>query len=42
MVDSTQQLVRKPPRAIVVMPLLRRMKSRFVLAKVVAPRRRAL
>src|SRR6476620_5675935 len=38
MVDSTQQLVRNPPRAMVVMPLLRRMKSRFVLAKVSRPR----
>ena len=37
-VDSTQQLVRKPPSTIVVMPLLRRMKSRFVLANVSSPR----
>src|SRR4029450_8461956 len=38
MVDSTQQLVRKPASTIVVIPLLRRMKSRLVLAKVSSPR----
>src|SRR5580692_1249304 len=38
MVDSTQQLVRTPPSTIVEIPLLRKMKSRFVLAKVSSPR----
>ena len=38
MVDSTQQLVRNPARATVCTPLLRRMKSRLVLAKASSPR----
>jgi len=37
-VDSTQQLVRNPVRTMVVIPLLRRMKSRLVLANVSRPR----
>src|SRR4051795_9682288 len=37
-VDSTQQLVRNPPSATFLMPLLRRMKSRFVEANVSSPR----
>src|SRR5262249_3114808 len=38
MVDSTQQLVRNPPRITVWIPLLRRMKSRLVLANASSPR----
>ena len=38
MVDSTQQLVRKPPRTTVSTSRLRRMKSRLVVANVSSPR----
>src|ERR1039458_53787 len=38
MVDSTQQLVKKPPSAMVVIPRARRMKSRLVVANVSRPR----
>src|SRR6185437_3125916 len=38
MVDSTQQLVRKPPSMTVSISRLRRMKSRLVVANVSRPR----